>query len=1441
MLLTFIFILSLKTVVVCNDDEVICTPAGLPELPQDATFYPHISTSFTNQALFGSYEDTRAYYVFGKPAMISFPSMFSATSKLQEINFYAPYEWIEIECGSNIEPHANESNFRKVSKMSKIKSNKDYQNSPNDSKHYYVDEENKSICTENIIVTLTYPSPYRIKLYNLTRVKLNILNYVDLSTPFNSQLNTMFFFSNGGEIIPNNQIFMKTNDYSISVHEIKPYYKLMISHSSAINIYAFADEAKEYSLVIYDGKIKFFDTEFGIQGPFVSYDGHYQCIFTKYSDYSKPILIKRGIDRSITLQSSYNFEVHYKEQAHELGIEDHTILFGVDDSFVNKELDKALTIKVYIKSPNLHVLIMPIEGVDFRYSVYSYDGTLIESVPVETSVVLYSNIDLVDKKASSLLLFHKYVDQEDLDSFFMTFGKVKTLNIYFDLPELSINFSQINMLTEMVISSNATNESVLYIVDPPKSYATYFALGGNITFLPDKVDLISRPEENGGFITNPEKINYLRIFCNLPNVETCPEVPQDKSVFFIYFMNPDLNALQTIYHFLFVNDSHLVIIGAYDIIMINYQEEGKINTKDLIFHLDVQYITSDLFSPLPPIIQFEIDPSVTSLPNITLYYQNELASHYIKFDDSFKRDIGKPFEVKAYINRNKNLHCLDPPLWVTYMAYDVDEPDNILDKSPITSENLGLCVPGTGCTGLIFPSSMDIFVYITDTTMYDFEMTQLNNRLTNSLNFSHTVYIIYASLLPGVTESYNVNVFDKAGLYKVKGTLHFVNERAIYPVSISIEQTEPNQADTWIIDNLTIMSGSNWNVRNITMVNSGKLISFGSSCKYLELDHINLGYLATMTFEEILIRLTVYTTCTIKIKKDKIIIDNYEGFIPATLKKATIVITQYTNITEISQITIDTDENDSPINISFICEHLTTNISLRFTSTFTKIANSPLYVFLSFDLFDVLINNVRNPVKLIHYDHKGKIVELFPITPNDITICYSNDTFLCREKYYEITNRKFSGLYSDNDYRRDGVNNSIGLLYNVSKFEKNTNYFFKHINTEHDLESFIESIENTIENFTILTNNNISSVDISHFKVKDDNFYLWVEGLKSSQHDLFETDSFISVSDFSREEQNSFLEDNSEINLDQLNNILLMENDVLPNKTISITFYNTSHLNFKEFAIQSCSVNIKSDDNEVFFSNKIIVNEGKLSVHNLKADVLKTPVFGYHSINGTVKNVIFNYTNVLVQSVPLISIKNYEPFMNITFSSKGIFLDTNFVSYYPFNSDNVTYELVFNKTSTLVLSISDFPSQDKNDVLSTENLEFYFRIIFYELKKGYIDSREINLKFDESWNKIQNGNYSQNMTKNIILYFSTNLNNKINYVLQEKPSFIDLNIHSVGNGINRPTPTVTMDVNIRTAPQQLFIAIISFAVIVIVIVLAGIIVVYQIKLKKSKQHYVIDE
>ncbi|OHT10615.1 hypothetical protein TRFO_20024 [Tritrichomonas foetus] len=165
----------------------------------------------------------------------------------------------------------------------------------------------------------------------------------------------------------------------------------------------------------------------------------------------------------------------------------------------------------------------------------------------------------------------------------------------------------------------------------------------------------------------------------------------------------------------------------------------------------------------------------------------------------------------------------------------------------------------------------------------------------------------------------------------------------------------------------------------------------------------------------------------------------------------------------------------------------------------------------------------------------------------------------------------------------------------------------------------------------------------------------------------------------------------------------------------------------------------------------IDLNNGKLDA-NIDSNTLKACIDDIENIKGNVKSLTLNYSNPFANET-----------MNICFTKDGLLVDLIHVNIEGINALNIVYELIFNKTTTIVYSFQETPKIK----------EYNFRLLFTDQKAGYIDKRSIAIKFDESWNDnymlLDDGSGNENITINLtqkglqqVYYYPQDTPNRVN-------------------------------------------------------------------------------
>ncbi|OHT01902.1 hypothetical protein TRFO_31197 [Tritrichomonas foetus] len=1377
------FLILLRDVVVCNDNKVDCSPEGLPELPQDALYYPFISKDLVENIFLNYPEEIALYYVFGESAAVTFYISIFFSFNALEINFYSPYD--------------------------------------------------------SIRVTFLSTTPlFRTVAYNITRIEFAVENYVDFSF---YAYESIFYFFKGGHFSAYYSEDSLCMIYPIArmydLNEFNRLYIFNFKSGSYLNFRINIDQYSSHSILIHNDYNSFFGVPAELFGPTITGNFSFHVYFTKNSDFQTPIDFQ-AINKKSMIYSAYNFSFYYVKEDRELDTQDHniTLLFG--QSMEKLSFDKALVLNAFEESPNIHINIQTVESDFIEYRIYSFNGAIKEMYPITIDVLFYTNIEFIDEIDGATMYCHPYMNQEDSNKVFDNLANVIPSFTFMFSGDVSINLSKITVVNEIDIvligctkqnvnSENLTNSNHITIIDVPSTECRYTVQNCNLTFVPEIVYALDEPQLINACITNYDVMNITRVYCSEDDLTNCINAPPGKThVVTVFFLASP---------YIYFGDNFIYISSGYRNPFFYYGENENMKTYNFIFIFDFLF-----YSVSGSNIQLEVFPSIRKFPNITIEFRNYPTYFYLTFGTTFQTyPVGHTCYFQFHIDSN-NFNIINPPNYVFYDNYDPLIPTNVHDKSPIFNNIMLLCIPNTFCTGQIFQSDTDYFIYRPDMFSPDFEMAQSLNRIINSLeneNYFSKIVILYSTMLFLMWgDPLALDPYEKLQLDQINSTIHFTTEYPLEKISFTISSSRENNADTWIVENVTITSLREWKINNLFMIDHGVLIANSVISTNVEIDSDNLIHLNSMTFTNCTIRLVLNSSLlTINILSDSIGIyydDNIDSLMKTKItpdSTLTFLISQNDEnnekLTELNlsfyEIEISTENDILPRDLIFkFEEEINIMTHLTFTNNWANIIHFqekvPLYTFVTENYYDLLIKNLYHTFEIMHLSNNNDLYFKTPITVKRLFVCLSSDDSYCHNLYNELNHSEEIDHHS----------------------------FFKQISSQDEFYRLYSTFLNNPQNISIYhdydTEFNTSNI-LSYYQPK----YFWIESPFCNVFNL------IYDMDVYKNHVDSMSIKCSEVTI-------IEENMNKLTHLIENNFDNTK-------IMKTYQTRLKDTFNYLQM-NDISINNGKLYA-KVNANSLISTIFDYHFLQGSIKGVVFNYSSDFVMTKVQTSLIKSIPNINIEIQKDTLLFDSfevNTLENLPFETDDLTFELWFNITSTLTFSISEFPLE--------ANRKFTFKISFLPLRPGYIDTRSLTIVFDESWqnfstntnisssssissnsinnnvknidqnsnNDIHNANsktnkntQNENSTKKIgvdeQIFFSilSRGNNIIYYVIQEVPTYLNLTVQR-GSAINRPTSQATSAT--EDAGHLIIVSIIAIAILLVAVVVGGIfLIIHQNK------------
>ena len=1035
-MLIFIFLFfsfSIKKRVFCFDDLINCTPSDLPELPQDAEYYPFLTKNFVEDGLFGTTVESIAYVVFGKNAFVNATErtkvMNGESNQLTEINFYSPFEGIEV-----------------------------------------------TIYFAGIGVT-------NLVCYNFTRVAATM--YSDLFAigwPIYFYTTKFFFFEDAYITNPENLTVQIASDYYYPLKDFDKIFPMQFTDDSYFNFLVDMDEVEDFTILLSRTEHTVCGVSIPIIRNFLYGDEHkIWFVYSKNSKYEH-IKIESDTTNTVTVHSVFYFGILYNEEKYEFNIPTRDIVFEVGETFIDRSFDKSFTFEFMLISPYLQISFDFLENTEYlKYKIYDADYKVIATYPIEENFFILTN----EKFEENVLLYDSYLfnDQNELDQLFEKFGVVYNLYIYYDI-DLELDLSKINIDNELqiIIHGNGQN-SVLTIIDSPKCNFSITSYNSVITFLPTKVYTIKEPVLYESTITNPEVIVVYRVYCQYTALSSC-KVPSDETAYIqVYYPNDFV----PIFNLTYMNDHQIQLVSSTSTYSFDFGPGYNIETTNII----IEYNFSNFpLSSVQKTINFGKESSVTKIPDLTLKIVNSSENVVITFLDSFQEPLADFFNLTV-LSKLLNLYTLDLPLWVNYLSKNFDDSSEIYDRCPIENDNLIVCMTGTICTGLRIPSA-NSFIYISNIFTLDLDLVDIKTRVIRSNSYYNTIYFIYGPiLLSGDTSIYDIDTFEKAGLSSVTGTIYFTTENSFDDITINYNENSVNKANTWIVDNLHMITQNSWEIPNLYMINGGYVASLGIKSTNIEIDAQSIEFLYSITAKNITIRHTISSLSTIVIGDNSLIIDSYSsGVIPLEENPTiTILISQNENYTNGTSYLYISPKESEPLNIDFKFENILNLVYVIFDDQWSQVNKSSTYSFRSLSPLSVSITNLIDPIIMTHTNYERTIIfDEFPYTTiKKVKMCYSPDSLFCQQFYYSYdTITSFKLVFDNNSF----LNNIQSINSKIDEF-----YIYTDNSLVLDFDSFghvpnhlhFEGKEKITIELISTANQNISKFSIKNCIVKTDN------------------------------------------------------------------------------------------------------------------------------------------------------------------------------------------------------------------------------------------------------------------------------------------------------------------------------------------------------------------
>ena len=1027
-MLIFLLVSSIASVrehVFCFDDSIECTPEALPELPQNAKYFPFISTQFVSDGLFNVHTETIAHVVFGKPATMDL-TIIRAINLLQGLHFYSPYEGIEI-----------------------------YLNAP---------------------MAMTVVG---IVQYNFTRVIATL--GPDTVTTIQFQTTQFYFFKNARITNPEKIYFFSAQNYYYPLKDFDKIQNMNFQVGSIIYLEVDMDEVTDFTIFMDRISLTLFGTTIMMQGSFISQMFTVYLYFTKNSSYQE-ITISINPNTVLANYDNYNFIAVYKPEKYEFNPKEYLISFRLDKSFIGYKFDATVLYQIKLNSGNLKCVFNDIQNSNYiNYAIYDSQDEVIRSYPIDQTFVIYTNdsFRLIDPYI--LVTKYKFLSQRELDAYFQQFGTVQTVAVYFD-QTLEIDFSAINVTYEIELMLYGLEEdSKIIILNPPNCNFTLSATNSIITFVSEKIDIIQEPSLTNSIITNPEVLHVYRQYCTQDELSSCV-VPPGKEA----YIQIEYGAILSKDSYIkFISDDQIEISCDPETYTINFGETHNINGNGIIIEFDMTLF--QLFSPQNEVLVIiDKEKEVTKLPDIKFKFINSPPYFVLDFTDNFQIPLQETFHL-IVLSDIQNIYTKNIPTWITYLLLNTYNPSLVYDKCPVDNDQFVICMPGTFCTGLTHSTSQSSFIYISNIYQIDYEMTEIKTRYSMSSSYNKEIVIVYSSLLLGATnEVYAIDVFEKLGLDTYTGIIHFSTEETLVPTSVAfLESTKENNAPTWIIDNMTILTLREWKIPNLYLKNNGRLVGTKIESTNIEIDSSQMEELNLMHAENITIFFTIQKSSKIVIGYDSIQINDKIATIPLTYNP-TITIVCSQNETSSSSLLISPKENDdNPMNVTFIFQSISSSVIVDFSEQWKSVSNNPYYLFKANNKFDASIYHMSDPLTIMYTNiDETKIFDEFPYSKyQSMKICYANYTLFCSQYYDELETEVLFKHISNLDYLNQFFNSMNTNINNLSLYFETTTHLSITSNTHIPENVWIEAIPQLRTIYISLTG--VLSTDISQLSLKN--------------------------------------------------------------------------------------------------------------------------------------------------------------------------------------------------------------------------------------------------------------------------------------------------------------------------------------------------------------------